>query len=147
VEVIGSLERLAEVVEERDGLFVRWSEGPDVDTRRVHSRDGLTGARLPGLSANPLDVEPWWGDRSTRLWVARRLHDYSHLKHSRCAGTRPWVLEGTEVGRGPDNEPLVECRRPVAFIDDKVLTEAADVMAETSELNWGPLDRGDRRDL
>ena len=36
---------------------------------------------LPGLSASPLAVEPWWGDRPLGLWIARRLYDYSHLEH------------------------------------------------------------------
>ncbi|WP_370643856.1 DUF6098 family protein [Amycolatopsis sp. DSM 110486] len=26
---------------------------------------------------------------------------------------RPWVLRGTEVARGPDNEPLVRCDEPL----------------------------------
>jgi len=36
-------------------------------------RRTLTGAGLPGLSANPVAVEDWWGDRSRRLWAARRM--------------------------------------------------------------------------
>lgn len=148
-EAITSLDRLAELVRTRDSLFVRWSIGPGDDLRRAHSRDGLTGAPLPGLSANPLNVEPWWGDRPVRLWVARRLHDYSHLKDARSADTRPWVLEGEEVGRGPDNEPLVSCRKPVAFIDDSVLRQAAREVESQADDYWGPLDResspGERR--
>jgi hypothetical protein len=139
--VISSLDELAELVSSHDSLFLRWSADPDADRQRTHSCDGLTGASLPGLSANPLDVEPWWGRRPTVLWVARRLHDYSHLRESRGPGTRPWVLEGEEVGRGPDNEPLVSCRSPIAFIDDKVLQAAEDLLAAHSNTDWGPLDR------
>lgn len=143
MQVITSLARLADLVHRRSALFVRWSAGPEEDTDLQRSTDGLTGARLPGLSASPLDVEPWWGDRPVVLWVARRLHDYSHLKDARRPGTRPWVLEGEEVGRGPDNEPLVRLRRPVALIDERVLDEAAGLVERTSEQSWGPLDRGD----
>jgi hypothetical protein len=50
------------------------------------------------------------------------------------------VLEGEELGRGPDNEPLVRCRRPLAWIDDSVLTEAERVVASHSH-GWGPLRR------
>jgi len=121
-------------------LFVRWSRGPDADGGRC-SRDGLTGGALPGLSANSLGVEPWWGDRPLRLWVARRLHDYRHLRERRGTGTRPWVLEGVEVGRGPDNEPLVRCRQPVGWISDEVLAECEDLVVAHAASPWGPLDR------
>ncbi|WP_207944647.1 DUF6098 family protein [Actinomadura rubrisoli] len=141
LEVIASLERLAELLDARSPLFVRWSAGPEADESRPYSVDGLTGARLPGLSASPLEVEPWWGDRPTVLWVARRLHDYSHLKDARAEGARPWVLEGEEAGRGPDNEPLVARPRPVALIDKRVLDEAAAVLDDVKRGGWGPLDR------
>lgn len=59
--------------------------------------------RRPGLSANPLDPEPWW-TRPTREWPARQLCNDAHLQ--REDGERHgWVLAGTVVGRGPDNEP------------------------------------------
>lgn len=122
-------------------LYLRWSLGPAVDLvddPGGSSRDTLTGTRLPGLSANPLAVEDWWGDRSRRLWAARRLYDYRHLYEN---GARPWVLVGEARGRGPDNEPLVRCRRPVAWIGDAVLTEAEAVVREQPTEEWGPLDR------
>jgi hypothetical protein len=101
----------------------------------------LAGVPLPGLSANPLRVEPWWGDRSLRLWLARRLYDYRHLRDLRGPGVRPWVLAAAECGRGPDNEPLVVDIQPLAWIDDTVLEECEkDVAAQHSD-EWGPLDR------
>jgi hypothetical protein len=121
-------------------LYVRWSQGPEADSDR-RSRDGLSGVRLPGLSANSLAIEPWWGDRPLRLWVARRLHDYRHLKERRGPGTRPWILEGEEVGRGPDNEPLVECHHPIGWITDDVLAECERLVDEHAASQWGPLDR------
>ncbi len=42
-------------------LYVRWSRGPAVDVgegNTAASRDSLTGVPLPGLSGNPLAVEP-----------------------------------------------------------------------------------------
>ncbi|MEW2505921.1 DUF6098 family protein [Amycolatopsis sp. NPDC047767] len=42
-----------------------------------------------------------------RLWLARRLYDYEHL---RGPGVRPWVLRGLEIARGPGNEPLIAGR-------------------------------------
>jgi hypothetical protein len=146
---IGTLAELAELVgrdPHRGSLYVRWSYGPgeDLADRRPGkqtSRDALTGVVLPGLSANPLRVEPWWGDRSVRLWVARRLYDYRHLREQRGPGVRPWVLIGRQIGRGPDNEPLVVCRRPVAWISDEALAECERAVEEQASDEWGPLDR------
>src|SRR5688500_13497888 len=104
-----SLEDLAGLVEENDRLLVRWPQGPEEDLRRRRSQDDLAEVELPGLSATSLTVEDWWRGRPVRLWVARRLYDYLHMRERRGRGVRPWVLEGEEVGRGPDNEPLVEC--------------------------------------
>ena len=136
---LSTLDELAEAVRRSDGgrdLYVRWSKGP-ADDRGSVSRDDLTDAPLQGLSANPLLVPEWWGDRPLRLWVARRLHDYRHLRQRR--GAKPWLLEGDERGRGPDNEPLVECRRALAWIADDARAEADEVVG--SQHDWGPLDR------
>lgn len=129
-------------------LYVRWSVGPDADLAGGHgaeqsSKDALTGIDLPGLSANPLAVESWWGDRPLRLWVARRLYDYCHLRQLRGPGVRPWVLVGEQCGRGPDNEPLVQCRRPVAWVSERALREAEQAVQEQASAEWGPLHRAD----
>ncbi|MFB9433618.1 DUF6098 family protein [Streptoalloteichus tenebrarius] len=147
LRTIERLDDLAELVSGPDrgeGLYLRWSRGPTADlagSDDQSSRDGLTGVPLPGLSANPLRVEEWWGDRSRRLWVARRLHDYRHLRHQRGPGVRPWVLRAEERGRGPDNEPLVVCREPVAWVAESVLADCDRVVAEQQADDWGPLDR------
>ncbi|MFI5898138.1 DUF6098 family protein [Actinoplanes sp. NPDC051513] len=146
---IADLDDLTELVTtsaDEDHLFVRWSAGPAVDLRQDEtSRDSLTGVPLPGLSANPLAVEQWWGDRSLRLWVARRLYDYRHLRHLRGPNVRPWVLVGDQCGRGPDNEPLVRVRRPVAWIADAALIRAEQLVEAQNSDEWGPLDRNGAR--
>jgi hypothetical protein len=134
-----TLDELAELLGDRRDLYVRWSRGPQYDTETT-SRDELTGVPLPGLSANPLAVEEWWAGRSLRLWVARRLYDYRHLREVRGPGVRPWVLEGREVARGPDNEPLVTCERPVAWLNEDVVAEAMR-MVDHQTADWGPLRR------
>ena len=141
---LDDLDAVARLVDESPGpdeLYVRWSRGPAVDLVSQDSRDSLTGVPLPGLSANPLGVEPWWGDRPLRLWVARRLYDYQHLRDLRGPDVRPWVLVGEQCGRGPDNEPLVRCRRPVAWVSDQALRESRDVVEAQGSREWGPLDR------
>jgi hypothetical protein len=145
---IPDLEGLAALLESSDDaeqLYVRWSKGPDddvgADDAEQSSRDSLTGVRLPGLSANPLNVEPWWADRSLRIWVARRLYDYRHLREQRGPGVRPWVLVGEQTGRGPDNEPLVRCLRPVAWVSDEALRECEKAIEELGADDWGSLDR------
>ncbi|GII25452.1 DUF6098 family protein [Planosporangium mesophilum] len=151
MDTLHDLDELAVLLERAGGdedLYVRWSKGPDVDLAaddrpEQSSRDSLTGIRLPGLSANPLRMEPWWGDRSIRLWVARRLYDYSHLRQLRGVGVRPWVFVGEQCGRGPDNEPLVICHRPIAWVSDAALRECEQAVREQGSDEWGPLNRAD----
>ncbi|MFF4629396.1 DUF6098 family protein [Streptomyces griseorubiginosus] len=138
--VVRTLAELADLAGRYERLYVRWSRGPAVDLARSSSTDDLTGLALPGLSANPLDMEEWWQGRPARLWVARRLYDYSHLPHDKGPGVRPWVLQGRERGRGPDNEPLVADVRPMCWIDPVVIDEARDAV-EGQETAWGPLRR------
>ena len=149
---IHDLDELADLVERARGhehLYVRWSQGPDADLSadtgggEQSSRDSLTGVTLAGLSANPLDVEPWWENRSVRLWVARRLYDYRHLRDLRGPGVRPWVLAGDECGRGPDNEPLVLCRRPIAWVSERALRQCEQAVEAQHAPEWGPLHRVD----
>ena len=142
---ISTLDDLVGLVEEGDeDLYVRWSLGPDTDLdggSPAASRDALTGITLPGMSANSLRVEPWWGGRPLRLWVARRLYDYRHLRDLRGSGTRAWILRGRECSRGPDNEPLVRDVVPVAWVDDTALEECVRLVEEQRSPEWGPLDR------
>jgi hypothetical protein len=135
-----SLDELTELLAERRGLYVRWSLGPEQDLNDMSSTDDLTGVEMPGLSASPLDVESWWGDRSTRVWAARRLYDYSHLPRVKDSRTRPWVLTAREVARGPDNEPLVTDVQPLGWIDPRVIDEANAVVKD-HQSSWGPMNR------
>jgi len=144
--VVRTLGELTDLVERHQGLYVRWSRGPGTDladVSRTSSTDDLTGVPMSGLSANPLDVEDWWGDRPVRVWAARRLHDYAHLPHDKGPGVRPWVLTGRETGRGPDNEPLVTDARPMCWIDPDVIEEAR-AEVERQVHPWGPLRRSGR---
>ncbi|MFF4209357.1 DUF6098 family protein [Streptomyces sp. NPDC001796] len=142
--VVRTLGELGALVGRDSDLYVRWSRGPSADLGNAKSRDDLTGVPMPGLSANPLGVEPWWGDRPVELWVARRLHDYSHLPREKGEGVRPWVLRGRVEGRGPDNEPLVRDVEPVGWVDEKVIREAQTEVDRQSG-SWGPLRRDDGR--
>ncbi|MFC8918726.1 DUF6098 family protein [Streptomyces sp. NPDC047821] len=137
---VRSLHELGELVRHREALYVRWSRGPAHDLDTTRSVDWLTGIPMPGLSANPLRVESWWGDRSLRLWVARRLYDYCHLRRDRDGDIRPWTLHGREVARGPDNEPLLADIVPVSWIDPAVIKEAEAEVARQRR-PWGPMRR------
>lgn len=139
IPTIGSLDELVSLLESRPELYIRWSRGPDLDAGTT-SHDELTGVELPGLCVNPMSMEEWWAGRSTRMWAARRLYDYRHLQEKRGEGVRPWVLTGREVGRGPDNEPIVDDVEPVAWVADAVVSEATEVVESASE-EWGPLRR------
>lgn len=142
---VRSLDELARLVAEWDGpdeLYVRWTDDVERDVRTEVSRDELTGIELPGLSVNCLHLESWWGDRPVRDWLARRLHDYRHLPEVRGPDTRPWVLAGTETGRGPDNEPLAKKCTPIAEIDLAVIDEALRIVRQLGDGDgWGSLRR------
>lgn len=137
--VLQDLDALSDLVGDRDDLYVRWSRGPAVDASGT-SVDELTGIPLPGLSASALGVEPWWGDRDRRTWVARRIYDYEHLRERRRGRIRPWVLQGRTCARGPDNEPLVVDVVPVAWLSESLVAEARRIVEDLNS-EWGPLDR------
>lgn len=140
VEDLAGLEAL---VADRHDAYLRWSRGPEHEGSQ--SYDALSGAVLPGLCVSPLQVEPWWEDRSVRTWLARRVHDYEHLAEA-GEDIIAWVLTGREVGRGPDNEPLVDDIHPLALLPRSIVAEAREELeraGDTSE--WGPLARGGAR--
>lgn len=116
--VLRNLRDLSSLVGARPGLYLRFSTGPDHDRGEV-SKDYESGLELPGVSANALDAQPWWS-RPLEDWLARMLCNCSHLSD----GRRAWVLEGEEVARGPDNEPLIADWRPVAPLAPEALDEA-----------------------
>jgi hypothetical protein len=139
---LGSLDELAALVQqlEEDSLFIRWSRDVDADLRAEVSRDELSGVELPGLSANGLAVESWWGHRPLRVWLARKLYDYHHLPRVRDAGIRPWLVSGVESGRGPDNEPLIKRCQVIAELLPALIEEATRVVDELPG-DWGTLSR------
>jgi hypothetical protein len=140
--VLRTLAEVADLVERDRDLYVRWSHGPTVDKDSGASKDALTGVHMAGLSANPLDVEPWWEDRPVELWVARRLYDYSHLPREKSPDVRPWILRGRVEGRGPDNEPLIRDVKPLGWIDEPVIDEAEAAIAR-QDTPWGTMRRDD----
>ncbi len=116
------LAELAELAERLPSLHVRFSKGPE-DDRDEPSSDYESGLDLPGVSVNPLNPEKWW-DRPLEDWLARQLCQYAHLLEDSEDERRAWVLQGREVARGPDNEPLLSDVRPVAWVADEVIDEA-----------------------
>lgn len=67
----------------------------------------------------------------------RRVYDYRHLAWDKGPDVWAWVLVGVELGRGPDNEPLVACREPVAWVAEEVVEEAERLEASTDPGEWG----------
>lgn len=134
---LATLEELARLVREHPRACVRFSQGPDAD-REESSRDSESGLDLPGLSVNPLHPEAWW-TRPVEDWLARQLCQYAHLgdqDDDRIA----WVLEGDEVARGPDCEPLLADVRPLAVVSDPLLKEARRRYEERFDAGQGPTD-------
>lgn len=118
--VISTLDELAELIDH--DVYVRFSKGPD-DDRDRNSRDYESGLDLPGLSVNPLAPQQWW-QRPIEDWLARQICNYVHIQEESDDERRAWVLRGSVVARGPDNEPLVTDYRPLAWLSDAVIAEA-----------------------
>lgn len=131
------LDELADLVAAQPGLHVRYSKGPESDADGG-SIDTESGLELPGLSVNPLDPEAWW-TRPVEDWLARQLCQYRHLAE-RNVDRFAWVLRGTEVGRGPDCEPLLADVEPVARLDERLLDEAEQRYRSRFDAGRGPED-------
>jgi hypothetical protein len=102
-------------------LYLRYSKGPDHDRSSGPSRDYEAEVDLPGLSVTNISPEPWWS-RPAEDWVARRICKYLELGEEE--DRYPWLLTGTETGRGPDHEPVVEMGEVVGRLADAVVEEA-----------------------
>lgn len=135
-DTLGSLEELATAVHRVERAYVRYSEGPEGD--RDASIDTESGLALPGLSVNPLHAEPWW-TRPFEDWLARQVCQYRELQEKN-PDRFAWVLRGTEVGRGPDCEPLLREVVPIARLDDALLDEAASRYETRFRAGHGPED-------
>ncbi|NYI91930.1 hypothetical protein HNR02_005305 [Amycolatopsis endophytica] len=114
-----SLADLAQLLIPGAVVYVRYSPGPESDVGHP-STDHESGLRMPGVSVNPLNPPGWWS-LPVEDWLARRICQYLHQQRE---GARPWVLGGTEVDFGPDNEPLLVDVEPIAWIADELVTEA-----------------------
>lgn len=116
---VSTLTELAALVKRCSTLHVRVSAGPAAD----HSGPAIdpeSGSELPGIAAAPLLAPEWWR-RPLEDWLARQL---THVWHD-GSGSRPWLLTGTDMGTGPDGEPLLGHVRPMGWLADEVLDEAS----------------------
>jgi hypothetical protein len=117
-----TLERLDELtylIDHGLTVYLRYSPGPVADARHP-STDHESGLEMPGLSANPLAAPGWWS-LPLADWVARRVCQYLR---ELTEGARPWVLTGRVIDFGPDNEPLLDDVRPIAWLSGSLVREA-----------------------
>jgi hypothetical protein len=124
---VEDLDELVELVDQRPGMYLRYSAGLEADLEAGHSRDYEAGVDLPGWSVTTISPEPWW-PRPVSDWVARRICQYAHLGEE--PERFPWLLNGRLVGRGPDHEPLVVDLDPVIRIGDSALNTAVEIYRE-----------------
>jgi hypothetical protein len=134
VESLDDLERL---VRDRRSAYVRYSPGPERDSRE-QSIDTESGLQLPGLSVNPLRPELWW-TRPMTDWLARQICQYEHLRQKN-PDRYAWILDGRIVGRGPDNEPLLAGIHPLGRLSERVLDEARQRYRERFDAGKEPED-------
>ncbi|CAM5666204.1 putative protein OS=Streptomyces glaucescens OX=1907 GN=SGLAU_02615 PE=4 SV=1 [Streptomyces glaucescens] len=139
-----TLAELTGLVEERQGgLYVRWSKGPDIDLGEVSSTDELTGVPMPGLSANPLDVEDWWQGRPGPPVGGPAAVRLRPPAAAEGPSIRPWILEGRRTAGAPTTSPSWKTCGPCAISPTEVIDEARAEVAR-QEHEWGPLRRGAR---
>lgn len=114
---------LTELVEAQSPttVYVRVSNGPDADAGE-RSRDYESGLDLPGLSVS-VGTPPQWWTRPAQDWLARQLCSYAHL-HRDTPDRIVWLCTGTEVGFGPDHEPLLRQVRPLVAVSPTCLEQA-----------------------
>jgi hypothetical protein len=112
--------------------YVRFSSHPPDDQLDV-SIDHESGLVLPGVAVNPMSAPAWWTGRPLEDWIRRQIRTYAHLR-STDSSRVCWLLTGREIGRGPDNEPLLADVVPLATISDSVV--AACAQGEQSPAPW-----------
>ena len=122
---IDDIDELVELAAGSPAVYLRHSQGPVADEREGTSVDYEAGVRLPGWAVTTVRPE-WWWNRPARDWVARRVCKYLDLRGS-DGDTRPWLLTGSVVGRGPDHEPLAVGIEPVAWLGRRLLEQAQDI--------------------
>jgi hypothetical protein len=121
VDCVDDLGELTEIACGSSEIYIRYSTGPDYD-EPGRSRDYEADVALPGLPVTTLRPEPWW-PRPPADWVARRVCKYLELA-DKADDRRPWILTGRIAGYGPDHEPLVVDVEPIAWIGERVVTQA-----------------------
>lgn len=90
-----TIKSLEEIKNTSGKIYVRWSKSIALDIKRGYSLRYGTQAEA-GLSVCAIDQS--WED-----WrIMRQLQEYSFL------GGSCWIVMGEEVGRGGDNEELLE---------------------------------------
>ncbi|WP_413104372.1 DUF6098 family protein [Streptomyces sp. Inha503] len=106
-----ALHQLVELIEQGPPVFVRWSRGPEADLEgSAISRDGLTGTKMPGLSANFLVFEEWAKDLPTTvargaLAQAVPVRPWRKRRRGMSGGSpaTPWVA--AQAARTRDHRP------------------------------------------
>ena len=135
---VTSVEQLVDVVERSPvPLYVRFSSGLDDDG----SVDHVSGLSLPGLSVNPLHPPTWWRGPPVSDWVTRQVRAYHHLT-KRDDDRRCWVVTGTVVERGPDNEPLLTAVETIGVLANTLVDACGQARPISPRQEDGPEEDG-----
>lgn len=92
-------------------VYIRFDDNITRTIARGHSVNQQSGSSEAGISVNNLDPE---SERDAAVNAA----DYAFV------GGLPWLVTGEYVGRGSDNEPLLDNVRVLAEIDYKAIRQA-----------------------
>lgn len=98
---ISSIEDLQRFVASNESVFVRWSRGPELDSKMSGSRDGVSGEIHAGLSAVPLDPE------MSKSELAKYVKEYGFLR-MKDREISPYVFRGVRIGTDSDGYALIQ---------------------------------------
>jgi hypothetical protein len=131
LEVITTLEQLADLVAGDSPMYLRYFQGPGRGCCEG-SQPRLRGRRDIAWTVGHHDRPGTMVPRAVEEWVARRICKYGELaeEDDRYA----WLLKGIIVGRGPDHEPLLTDIRPLARLSRAVLEQATLLYHERFEV-------------
>lgn len=96
-------------------LYVRWSRGPEMDSKQGTSRDYVSGGRHSGLSCQQIPA-----DRPEL--AAQMLVEYIFLRR-KDAKIYGWVFRATQNGTDSDNAPTVDAAtiEPVGKLSNEIV--------------------------
>ena len=118
---IKNLEELKALIDEKGTLYIRYSANINGDCKRGYSTNHANGQSEMGLSVENLVNPDGIFDYHDSEYLAMQVSSYGYL------GEQAYILTGDYVGRGSDNEPMIEYAAVVAQMSTAALDAARQI--------------------